>query len=205
MGNEQDWTSAFGQWMPGLDFWKNLQSNAMSGSVPGMPPMPGMGSWATPTLSVEELDKRIQDLKSVQFWLEQNSRALAATVQALEVQKMTLSTLQGMNVNLADLAQAFMPKAATTASTQSDAAAPKASPGPEAAQADPAATSAQPGVDPLQLWNGLAQQFQTIASATMQEAMRHVPPAAASMAKATTQRATPRRAPAAKKSPVNKK
>jgi hypothetical protein len=30
----------------------------------------------------------------VQFWLEQNARMLATTIQALEVQRMTLSTLQ---------------------------------------------------------------------------------------------------------------
>lgn len=168
MSKEQDWTAVFGQWM--------------SGAVPGMPSMPGvpgMGSWATPTLSVEELDKRIQDLKSVQFWLEQNSRALTATVQALEVQKMTLSTLQGMNVNLADLAQAFMPKAGATAATGSASPKPAAQPEP----ASPgASTGTAPGIDPLQLWNGLAQQFQSIASTAMQEAMRHVPPAAAAPA-----------------------
>ena len=43
-----------------------------------------------PTLSVEEVDKRIQELKTVQYWLEQNGHALKATIQALEVQKMTL-------------------------------------------------------------------------------------------------------------------
>lgn len=49
--------------------------------------MPNMASWVAPTLSVEELDKRIQELKTVQFWLEQNTNALKATIQALEVQK----------------------------------------------------------------------------------------------------------------------
>ena len=57
-----------------------------------------------PTMSVEELDKRIQELKAVQFWLEQNARAITATVvQALEVQKMTPATLQGMNVAMGDM------------------------------------------------------------------------------------------------------
>ena len=44
---------------------------------------------------MEELDKRIDELKAVQFWLDQNAMALKATIQALEVQKMTLATLKG--------------------------------------------------------------------------------------------------------------
>jgi hypothetical protein len=39
-------------------------------------------------------EKRIEELKAVHFWLEANSKALGATVQALEVQKMTLATLK---------------------------------------------------------------------------------------------------------------
>jgi arginase len=67
-----------------------------------------------PTLNVEELDKRIEELKAVHFWLDQNAKALAATVQALEVQKMTLATLQGMNFNMGDVANALKLKAADT-------------------------------------------------------------------------------------------
>ena len=50
----------------------------------------------------------------MQFWLEQNSRALAATIQALEVQKMTLATLKGMNFSVGDVANAFKLKTADT-------------------------------------------------------------------------------------------
>ena len=81
-----------------------------------------------PTLSVGELDKRIQELKTVQFWLEQNGTALKATIQALEVQKMTLTTLQGMNVNMAELAKAFtarVPEPAPAAAPEAPAAAPE--------------------------------------------------------------------------------
>lgn len=91
----------FGQFIPGFDF---LQQLSQAGQSSNLPPF---SSWIAPTVSVEEIDKRIEELKAVQFWLEQNSRALTATVQALQVQKMTLSTLKGMNVNLADFAQAF--------------------------------------------------------------------------------------------------
>ena len=82
------------------------------------------------------LDKRIEELKAVQFWLDQNATALRATIQALEVQKMTLATLKGMNFNPPDLAQAFKPAAA----------APQAAASPPAKTAAPrkprAATSA---------------------------------------------------------------
>ena len=95
-------TSAFGfgKFIPGFDFLQNLGKAGQGASA-----VPPFAHWVAPTVSVEEIDKRIEELKAVQFWLEQNNRALSATVQALQVQRMTLSTLQGMNVNLADLAQ----------------------------------------------------------------------------------------------------
>jgi hypothetical protein len=102
----------FGKFIPGFDFLQNLSKAGQSSA--GMPPL---SHWVAPTVSIEEISKRIEELKAVQFWLEQNSRALAATVQALEVQKMTLSTLQGMNVSMADLAKTFTGKAADKTAT----------------------------------------------------------------------------------------
>ena len=88
---------AFSQFVPGFDFLKNLTTGGGTG---GGSAIPGLSNWVAPTLSVEEVDKRIQELKTVQYWLEQNGHALKATIQALEVQKMTLSTLRGMNVRM---------------------------------------------------------------------------------------------------------
>ena len=102
--------TGFAKFVPGFDFLQSLAKGA-SASVNQMP---NMGNWIAPTLSVEELDKRIGELKNVQFWLEQNSRALSATIQALEVQRMTLATLKGMNFNLGEVASAFGAKAAET-------------------------------------------------------------------------------------------
>ena len=93
----------FGKFVPGFDFLQSLAKGASS----GIPQLPSLSNWVAPTISVEELEKRIDELKAVQFWLEQNSRALTATVQALEVQKMTLATLKGMNVSMGDVAKAF--------------------------------------------------------------------------------------------------
>ena len=93
----------FGKFVPGFDFLQNLTKGAANNSAQ----MPSLSSWIAPTMSVEDVEKRIKELKSVQFWLEQNSRALTATIQALEVQKMTLSTLEGMNVSMTDVANVF--------------------------------------------------------------------------------------------------
>ena len=125
--------------MPGFDFLKQF---AAAGGVAGMPQA---AQWVTPTLDPKELEKRIQELKSVQFWLDQNAKALSATIQALEVQRMTLETLQGMNLGMADVAASMTGKA----------------------------KAAQPVVDPMQWWGAVSQQFQSIAAKTMQEMQEH--------------------------------
>ena len=60
----------------------------------------------------------------MQFWLEQNARMLGATIQALEVQRMTLSTLKTMNVPMTELRESLTLPTATPAPTP--AAAPAA-------------------------------------------------------------------------------
>ena len=100
----------FGNFVPGFDFLQSLAKGASR----SIPQLPNLSNWVAPTISVEELEKRVEELKAVQFWLEQNSRALAATIQALEVQKMTLATLKGMNFSMGDVANAFKLKTADT-------------------------------------------------------------------------------------------
>ena len=161
----------FGRFVPGFDFLQNLSKEASA----GLASVPPMASWVAPTLSVEDIDKRIRELKTVQFWLEQNGRALGATVQALEVQRMTLATLQGMNVAMKDLAGAL---GGTGAMGSQEAAAPAAP--PKAASATPKAQPAAPQeeadgtgaglIDPMQWWGALTQQFQDIASKTLSDA-----------------------------------
>jgi len=187
-------SGGFGKFVPGFDFLQNLAKGASQ----SIPQMPNLANWVAPSLNLEELEKRIDELKAVHFWLEQNSRALGATIQALEVQKMTLATLKGMNFNIGDVANAFKLKAAdsvaqgmqrvtekaeSAARTLSDAA---SSVGNAAKVAAPTATTAKPGksaksapggvsalVDPLQLWGALAQQFQQIAAGALKEAGRN--------------------------------
>jgi len=110
--------SGFGKFVPGFEFLQNLAGQAAGGVAQGLgqsiPQMPNLGNWVAPTFSVEDLEKRIEELKAVHFWLDQNSKALAATIQALEVQKMTLATLQNMNFSMGDVANALKVKAAET-------------------------------------------------------------------------------------------
>jgi hypothetical protein len=155
-------TSAFGfgKFVPGFDFLQNLGQAANPGAKGSPQGMPNMASWVAPTLNIEELDKRIQELKTVQFWLEQNTNALKATIQALEVQKMTLSTLQGMNVNMAEMAKAFTAKMPDLQ--------PEAK--PEIKATEPQQEAAKgPAVDPMQWWGSLTQQFQNIAAAAVKD------------------------------------
>lgn len=171
-------STGFGKFVPGFDFLQNLAKGATS----NIPQMPNLGNWVAPTLSVEELEKRIEELKAVHFWLEQNSRALGATIQALEVQKMTLATLKGMNFNIGDVANALKLKAAesvtsgvqrvseraaSTAKTISDVATGHSG---AAAKVSKAAAGVGSLVDPLQLWGSLTQQFQQIAAGAFKEA-----------------------------------
>jgi hypothetical protein len=111
-------SSGFGKFVPGFEFLQNLAGQAAGGVAQGIgqniPQLPNLGSWVAPTFNVEDLEKRIEELKAVHFWLDQNSKALAATIQALEVQKMTLSTLKSMNFSMGDVANALKIKAADT-------------------------------------------------------------------------------------------
>ena len=192
----------FSQFVPGFDFLKNLAGGAAAGSGAGsVPGMPSLASWVAPTLSVEEVDKRIQELKTVQYWLEQNGHALKATIQALEVQKMTLSTLRGMNVRMEDIANAFTKQAAAMAPAASPEPEPdpepeevedadempeEQAPAPKKPRSRPAAAKANAGspdgpgvVDPMQWWGSLTEQFQQIASSALQDAAQLKVPAMA--------------------------
>lgn len=165
----------FARMVPGFDFLQGLMKNAGSA-------LPSMGQWIAPTLNPEELEKRIQELRTVQFWLEQNARMLAATIQALEVQRMTLSTLQTMNLPMSDIADAFklkMPAAVAPAPEPEPAPAPAPVPPPapqatakpaRKAAAEPATAAAPAGVvDPMQWWGALTQQFSQLAAHALKD------------------------------------
>ncbi|MEP7101727.1 MAG: PhaM family polyhydroxyalkanoate granule multifunctional regulatory protein, partial [Burkholderiales bacterium] len=68
-------SSPFSKLVPGFDFLQGLVKNAGAA-------LPGIGQWVAPTIDPAELEKRIEELRTVQFWLEQNARMLGATIQA---------------------------------------------------------------------------------------------------------------------------
>ena len=84
-----------------------------------------------PTMDVDELDKRIADLRAVEQWLNVNLSMLRGTIQGLEIQRGTLAAVQafgravtGSSDAMAQLAQAARARPAATASP----AAPSPSP-----------------------------------------------------------------------------
>ena len=174
-----DPASAFAKMVPGFDFLQGLVKNAGAA-------MPGVGQWIAPTMDPEAIEKRIGELRTVQFWLEQNARLLGTTIQALEVQRMTLSTLKTMNVSFADLTESLkirLPEPAAPAPAPATASAPNpfmfSPPAPPAAAAAAAAESVTPSatppaappgvVDPMQWWGALTQQFTELAANAMKD------------------------------------
>ncbi len=156
--------NAFTKLVPGFDFLQSLVKNAGSA-------LPNIGQWVAPTLNPEELEKRIEELRTVQFWLEQNARMLGATIQALEVQRMTLSTLKTMNVQMDDLRESMKIRVpGTTESARAEADAPAArKPARKAAKRGSAAVAAPPVVDPMQWWGALTKQFTQLATTAMKD------------------------------------
>jgi hypothetical protein len=162
-----DAAAGFTKLVPGFDFLQGLVKNAGAA-------LPNMGQWIAPTLNPEELEKRIEELRTVQFWLEQNARMLGATIQALEVQRMTLSTLKTMNVQMTDLRDSMKLKVpeATADDEEDEAPPPKAA----AKKSAPKGASAKTGVDtpmgtvdPMQWWGALTKQFTSLAASTMKD------------------------------------
>lgn len=70
-----------------MEFMRSMWSK-MGFSLPGM---------VTPTLDVDELDKRIADMKAVENWLKMNLSSLQMATQALEMQRATIATMQAMS------------------------------------------------------------------------------------------------------------
>ena len=165
--------ASFTKLVPGFDFLQGLVKNAGSA-------LPNIGQWVAPTLNPEELEKRIEELRTVQFWLEQNARMLGATIQALEVQRMTLSTLKTMNVQMEDLRDSL--KIRLPGAPAARTAEPAAADAPDSAAKAPAGKaragkSGKPGVaagaagavDPMQWWGALTKQFTQLAATAMKD------------------------------------
>jgi hypothetical protein len=162
--------------VPGFDFLQGLMTSGGAG-------LPSIGQWIAPTLEPAELQKRIDELRTVQFWLDQNSKLLGTTIQALEVQRMTLSTLKGMNLQMADLADSLKLKPMdASAPGAAKVAAPPSSESRAGAAGKASSKAAGKGsssgrapaqgaaaVDPMQWWGALTQQFTELATQALQD------------------------------------
>jgi hypothetical protein len=147
------------QWMSRM--WGNpaaalAGAESMFGSQSPLPP--GLPSMLMPTLDPKELEKRINDLKTVAHWLDMNRTLLQSTIQTLEMQRNAIVALQAM----ARPAQAGASVGGGQAGSSfaSKTAAPRTD-----------APSAQPlPFDPTTWWNALQEQFARVAAAAATQA-----------------------------------
>lgn len=70
-----------------LEFVRGMW-NQMGFSLPGM---------VTPTLDIEELDKRIKDMRAVEGWLKMNLNMLQMSIQGLDMQRAALAAVKAMS------------------------------------------------------------------------------------------------------------
>jgi len=122
--------------------------SALPGAQPGgglAPSLSMMSDMMAPLTNVEELDKRITDMRAVEQWLKLNLSMLQSAIQALEVQRATLSTLRAFGA----FAQSSMaqPAAAAPGPVPSPAPAQAASPAPAPGWTQPAKPAPAPAPD----------------------------------------------------------
>jgi len=127
-------------------------------------------STLVPTVDIDELDKRIADLKAVEQWLNMNLSMLHGTIQGLEIQRGTLAAVKAFGASMGGMG---MPGTA-----QAQAARPRPPPAAPAAAAPtpppeppPAPAAAVPpmiaGINPGAWWNLLQQNFNQVAQAAL--------------------------------------
>lgn len=177
----------------------------------GLGPLPGMSetmdfvrrAWSsfnlpsgmTPTLDVDEIDRRIADLRTVEQWLTLNLNMVQSAIQGLEIQRGTLAALKafgdavGGSAGL-DPAAVARAMAMTMAPNRTPHSANETPPAPEPTQrpathsapdADPAtraggspeggaakpADAATEAANPAVWWNLLQGQFSQLAQAAL--------------------------------------
>ena len=167
--------------------WGMMRLTPFGGAFPGTEPgvaqafgpsLSMMSDMMTPLTNIEELDKRITDLRAVEQWLKLNLGMLQSAIQALEVQRATLSTLRAFGA----FAQAQMtPTHAESEAPRAGASRERAAEPDAASAGDTAegAASATPGFDAGSWWNLVQAQFNQLAQFAMAQ-----PAAAAEAAQA---------------------
>ncbi len=164
-----------------LEFVKNLWGSM---KVPGM---------SMPSLSPEEIDKQIADLKAVESWLQINMSMLRSSIQALEVQSATLTALRSMGQSFA---KAAAPASDEQPAFESPFAKQQKAEGeaPAGAMPETAALAAQLS-NPALWWNAVQDQFSNAVSQVMTPAAT---PKKKAAKKATAKKTAASKATAAK-------
>ncbi|CAN7520203.1 transcriptional regulator [Trinickia sp. LjRoot230] len=166
--------------------WDMMRLTPFGSAFPGMQPgsaqgfgspLTAMSDMMSPLMSVEDLDKRITDMRAVEQWLKLNVNMLSSAIQALEVQRATLATLRAFGA-FADASMSQAPKAeaarpASSGWTTSSSGAASKPEGETRASGDDAqreqashdaSAAGQPAFDPSAWWNLLQSQFNQLAS-----------------------------------------
>jgi hypothetical protein len=116
-----------------LDMFKTMWGQGAAGQAGQFPftadatkAAGGFGA-AFPGMDIDELEKRIKDLKSVENWLNLNLNILKSTIQGLEVQHATMMALKsfGDAVSAAGAAATSTKEATETKTTKSTKAKPR--------------------------------------------------------------------------------
>lgn len=133
-----------------------------------------------PTLDVNEIDKRITDLRAVEQWLTLNVNVLRTTIQGLEVQRNTLAALKSFGGSMLAATQEMTASAASPPDTPAQETAP-----PPAANTLP--------LNALAWWSGLQEQFAKMTSAVTANAASSASQSAKSKPTASKSTATARK------------
>lgn len=189
--------------LPGMGQNSDLSGNPLLASMEMMRQawagLTGPGGLASslpmaPSMNLEDLDRRIAELRSVENWLRMNLSMLSSTIQGMEVQRSTISTLRAFvdsaaNLDLGavresgaasplevvlGLKPAPAAQRAPQGASQEAAGATKAQ--AKASESDGGAAGVQPGMTEQMgaaaqsaskaWWDLLQQQFNQIAAAT---------------------------------------
>lgn len=203
---------------PVIDSFELMKKMWGFAGLPGLPTPTGLASMAAripqqlpsmlaPTLDVNELEKRIADLRAVEQWLELNAGMLRTTIQSLEVQRATIATLKGIT---GAMMAPMLPKVPATAQPpevtlglaalkedeSKHGPPPVAEPAPKAitktgrrTKQSPPPVLAAAALNPVAWWNTLQDQFLRV-SASAADATAQVTKAAESSDAKPRRRAT---------------
>ena len=192
----------------------------------GSPSLSMMSDMLAPLTNVEDLDKRIKDMRAVEQWLKLNLNMLQSAIQALEVQRATLATLRAFGA----FAQDSVDKARTASAGAAESAAaswpaPSPRPSQEAPREAPKEASKEapkdeegtagasqagvndPAFDPSGWWNVLQSQFNNLATMALSQAAAQSAAASSAAAEGKAPDATAAsepKQPAVKKAPAKK-